>query len=269
LARAEWTHEEQGASDCRRSRHLGDSPRAAPDSFQSGAGVDRVPCRRRHLEQLWLSDVDRSDRDGNGLHLTDFATIDGVRAVVAASLDGEVYVVNAITGTALPGWPQKVDISASTPTAIESSPTVAYLDGPSQPPTIIVGAGSQSVPYQNGGVVAFYATGSVRFVFHTKDTFAQWSGAKNDNSVFATPAVGDIRGNGVQDIVFGFLRPLHLRLDPGGLARTGIPDTESRHDLVLSGPRGQLAHRTRRTSSWAATPQGSSPQAASRATAAG
>jgi len=152
-----------------------------------------------------------------------FATIDGVRAVVAASLDGEVYVVNAITGTALPGWPQKVDISASTPTAIESSPTVAYLDGPSQPPTIIVGAGSQSVPYQNGGVVAFYATGSVRFVFHTKDTFAQWSGAKNDNSVFATPAVGDIRGNGVQDIVFGSYDHYIYALTPAGWLVPGFP----------------------------------------------
>ena len=144
----------------RGSRHLGDSPRAAADSFQSR--------RRRPPESLVDAATSNSfgsplwtDQVGTATGFTSptFATIDGVRAIVAASLNGEVYVVNAITGTALPGWPQKAEISGSTPTAMGSSPTVAYLDGASQPPTIIVGAGSQSVPYQNGGVIAFYATG--------------------------------------------------------------------------------------------------------------
>ncbi len=165
------------------------------------------------------------DRIGTATGFTSptFATIDGVRAVVAASLNGEVYVVNALDGRLLPGWPQKVDITGNSPTAIESSPTVAYLDGPSKAPTIIVGAGSQSVPYQNGGVIAFLASGKVRFVFHTKDTFAQWRNARNDNSVFATPAVGDILGNGVQDIVFGSYDHYIYALTPAGWLIPGFP----------------------------------------------
>jgi hypothetical protein len=179
---------------------------------------------------LWIDQVGTA----TGFTSPTFATIDGVRAVVAASLNGEVYVVNAITGDALPGWPQKAIISGSTATAIESSPTVAYLDGPSGAPTIIVGAGSQSVPYQNGGVIAFYATGKVRFVFHTKDTFAQWKNSTNDNSVFATPAVGDILGNGVQDIVFGAYDHYIYALTPSGSLVPGFPI--QRADTIWSSP---------------------------------
>src|SRR5690348_9451209 len=53
------------------------------------------------------------------------ATINGVQAVVFASQNGELYVVNATTGANLPGWPQPVVLSGGAPTAIESSPTVA------------------------------------------------------------------------------------------------------------------------------------------------
>ena len=61
--------------------------------------------------------------------------IDGVEAVVFGSENGDLYVVNAETGANLPGWPEPVTLSGGEPTAIESSPTVAYLDGPSNPPT--------------------------------------------------------------------------------------------------------------------------------------
>ena len=36
------------------------------------------------------------------------ATIHGVKAVVLATLSGEIYVVNAKSGRELPGWPQWV-----------------------------------------------------------------------------------------------------------------------------------------------------------------
>ncbi|HEV2361586.1 MAG TPA: hypothetical protein VGS21_07780, partial [Acidimicrobiales bacterium] len=55
------------------------------------------------------------------------AEIDGVRAVVQATLSGYVHVFNATTGRELPGWPQPVDIAAGRPTAVDSTPTVAYL----------------------------------------------------------------------------------------------------------------------------------------------
>ena len=172
------------------------------------------------------------------------ATIDGVDAVVFGSEDGELYVVNAATGVNLPGWPEQVRLSGGAPTAIESSPTVAFLDGPSRPPSIIVGAGSTYVADQQGGLVAFNEDGTVRFTFHTKDTFNEWSGATNpapigyDNGVFSTPAVGDITGKGQQDIVFGAWDHFLYALTPKGTLVPGFPiDTE---DTIWSSP--ALAH---------------------------
>jgi len=121
-----------------------------------------------------------------------FATIDGVRAIVAGSLAGWVYVMNALTGKELPGWPEPADIVGRTPTDIDSSPAVAYLDGPKEPPTIIVGAGSKTNQNQNGGLIAWYATGKVRFVFHTKDKHQNGVDSPYDADVFASPAIGDI-----------------------------------------------------------------------------
>lgn len=168
------------------------------------------------------------------------ATIDGVTAVVFASENGYLNVVDATTGLSLPGWPQPVDLASGVATAIESSPTVAYLDGPSKPPTIIVGAGSTYVADQQGGLIAFRVDGTVRFVFHTQDTFNQWSGANDpapigyDNSVFSTPAVGDITGDGHQDIVFGSYDHHLYALTANGALVPGFPiDTE---DTIWSSP---------------------------------
>ena len=108
------------------------------------------------------------------------ATIDGVKAVVLATLSGEIYVLNARSGDELPGWPQFVHINSPTPTAVDSSPAVAYLDGPDRPPSIIVGAGSMWRRDQQGGLEAFYASGKVRFVFQTRRTFNPWGRGPDD-----------------------------------------------------------------------------------------
>ena len=177
------------------------------------------------------------------------AKIDGVEAVIFGSENGELYVVDAATGANLPGWPQQVRLSGAAPTAIESSPTVAYLNGPTRPPSILVGAGSTYVSDQQGGLVAFNENGTVRFTFHTKDTFNEWSGAKNpapigyDNGVFSTPAVGDLLGNGRQDIVFGSWDHDLYALTPKGTLVPGFPiNTE---DTIWSSP--ALAHVRGRT----------------------
>ncbi|HTW99547.1 MAG TPA: hypothetical protein VMD59_12250, partial [Acidimicrobiales bacterium] len=110
--------------------------------------------------------------------------------VAFGSENGYLYVVDALTGRDLPGWPRPVDIATGSPTAIESTPTIADLDGPGKPPSIIVGAGSTYVADQQGGLVAFDADGSVRFVFHTKDAFDEWHQSppgRYDNGVFSTP----------------------------------------------------------------------------------
>ncbi|HVB07287.1 MAG TPA: hypothetical protein VNF07_13675 [Acidimicrobiales bacterium] len=173
------------------------------------------------------------------------ATIDGTQAVVFASEDGEVYVVDANSGANLPGWPQPVTLSGGAPTAIESSPTVAYLDGPGKPPTILIGAGSTYAKNQQGGLVAFRVNGTVRFTFHTRDVFNEWNAGSGppspdgfDEGVFSTPAVGDITGNGQQDIVFGSYDHNLYALTPKGRLVPGYPlDTE---DTIWSSP--ALAH---------------------------
>jgi hypothetical protein len=168
------------------------------------------------------------------------ATIDGVQAVVFGSEDGDLYVVNAATGANLPGWPQPVSLSGGAPSDIESSPTVAYLNGPTKPPTIIVGAGSTYTVDQQGGLVAFRENGTVLFTFHTLDIFNEWDGTSTpkpdgyDEAVFSTPAVGDLTGNGQQDIVFGSYDHRLYAITPKGKLVPGFPiDTE---DTIWSSP---------------------------------
>jgi hypothetical protein len=167
-----------------------------------------------------------------------YATINGVVAVVAAGLNGRVYVVNADTGAALPGWSggrPAIMRPGEAPSAIDSSPTVAYLDGKSNPPSIIVGVGSQSRPCQNGGVIAFRADGKIRFVFHTLHTFNQWGSCTGsfDNSVFSTIAVGPVK-KGQMDIVFGSFDHRLYALSPSGVPLPGFP--VNRADTIWSSP---------------------------------
>jgi hypothetical protein len=170
-----------------------------------------------------------------------FATIDGVRAVVAAALNGRVYVLNAVTHQPLPGWRDGVQaiMKGSAPTAIESSPAVAYLDGPGKPPSIIVGTGSEWSYFkdQNGGLIAFNANGTVRFVVHTSASFNQWGpGCQNcwDNSVFGTPAVGDFEGNGQLDIAFTSFDHHIYVVNSHGQLLPGFPI--ARVDTIWSSP---------------------------------
>jgi len=165
------------------------------------------------------------------------ATIDGVTAIVTGSLTGEISVINAETGAELPGWPRQVEIAPGKPSAIDSSPTVADLDGPHSPPSIIVGAGSLFVHDQQGGLEAFNANGTVRFIFHTLDAYNEWTGgppAGYDNAVISTPAVGSLTKSGQQDIVFGSLDHRIYALNNKGALLPGFPINNA--DTIWSSP---------------------------------
>lgn len=151
----------------------------------------------------------------------------GHKWIVAASLNGRVYVVNANNGKPLQGWSggrPAIMRSGESPSAIDSTPTVAYLNGRTNPPTIIVGVGSQSHPCQNGGVIAFNWNGTRRFTFHTKHTFNQSSKCTKayDNSVFATISVGPVK-KGQHDIVFGSFDHYLYALTSNGRLLPGFP----------------------------------------------
>ena len=167
------------------------------------------------------------------------ATVNGQVIVAVASQNGYLDLVDAETGANLPGWPVAVDIAPNSPTAVESSPTIAFLDGPNNPPSIIVGAGSTYISKQQGGLVAFNYDGSVRFTFQTQDVFSEWNGSAPvpdgySEGVFSTPAVGDITGNGQLDIVFGSWDHRLYALSPWGTLLRGFPiDTQ---DTIWSSP---------------------------------
>ncbi len=158
-------------------------------------------------------------------------TMNGTQVVMFGSENGYLYIVNAVTGANMPGWPQPVDIVPGVPTAVESTPTLAYLHGPNKPPLIIVGSGSTYAAKQQGGLIAFRTNGQIAFRFHTRDIFNEWNGGASpdgfDEGVFATPVVGDITGSGQQDIVFGSWDHHIYALTPTGKLVPGFPiDTE-------------------------------------------
>jgi hypothetical protein len=173
---------------------------------------------------------------GQGFTSPTVGTINGKPVVVDASLSGYVYVVNALTGKEMPGWPQRATLVGSTATAIDSSPAIAYLDGPTAEPSIVVGLGSLYVGHQNGGVMAWNWNGKVRFRFHTKHTFSQSKGDGKlySNSVFATPAIGSLSGSGKPDIVFGSYDHYLYALNGSGHVLPGFP--VNRADTIWSSP---------------------------------
>lgn len=125
------------------------------------------------------------------------ATLNGSTFVAIGDENGYVHLLDAATGQELPGWPQRMYTAAGASTAIESSPTIAFLNGNSNPPTIIVGSASTWVKNRTGEVEAFNFDGSRRFVFKVG------AAATTRVGVISTPAVGDIVGNGQLQIVFG------------------------------------------------------------------
>ncbi len=163
-------------------------------------------------------------------------TIDGQKVVVDGSESGLVNVVNARTGEEMPGWPERADLVGNTATAIDSSPVIAYLDGPNREPSIVVGLGTLEERCQNGGVMAWNYNGRLRFRFLTRKTFSEWRGcpASYTNGVFDTPAVGDVTGNGQQDIVFGSWDHYLYALNPQGKVLRGFPI--NRADTIWSSP---------------------------------
>ncbi|MGI8793488.1 MAG: FG-GAP repeat domain-containing protein, partial [Acidimicrobiales bacterium] len=131
---------------------------------------------------------------------------DGQNELMFGARNGHLYAYN---GDGSPAFaPAKVVVGADpngSPTAVESSPAVGDVTGDGIP-EIVVGAGSLNVTGQHGGVVILNANGTRRCAKQTEDKFNQWGGGGPDGfseAVINSPAIGDVNGDGVNDIVFG------------------------------------------------------------------
>ncbi len=129
---------------------------------------------------------------------------DGQLDIAFGSQDGSLRVLDA-DGHALAGWPRQAKI-AGAPIAIDSTPGIGDLDNDGRP-EIAVGVGSTFKPNQQGGAVVFEAGGATRCSYRTKDVHNIWTftGVPDGYSdgVFSSPAIGDVDGDGYNDIVFG------------------------------------------------------------------
>jgi hypothetical protein len=155
-------------------------------------------------------------------------TYDGMTIAAVGSENGLVYVLNAATGKELPGWPSAMAAPSGERAAVESSPAIAFLKGKAGPPSIIVGSGSTWVHNSVGEVEAFSITGQREWVFPV--------GAAPGTAVgvISSPAVGDVTGDGQNDIVFGSWDHRIYAVTPSGALVPGFPFNNA--DTIWSSP---------------------------------
>src|SRR5690606_36330362 len=131
---------------------------AQAQSTLSLAWEHHHPGNRYHLSSPTLGDVDG----------------DGIDDIAIGGLDGWVRVYRADGSTI---WERPAIVrGSSTPTAVDSSPTIADLDGDGAN-EVIVGAVSNWVPNQHGGLVVFDRHGNIRWNWAGQDIFHMWNAA--------------------------------------------------------------------------------------------
>lgn len=124
------------------------------------------------------------DLDNNG----------SAQEIVVGTNTGRLLVLNH-DGTVRTGWTGGKTLRSE----VASSPAAGNLDADSQL-EIVVGSGSAVPGNEDGEVVAFNADGSVLWRFSPLDHYPL-DGLPD--AVFGTPALGDLDGDGKDDVAFG------------------------------------------------------------------
>jgi FG-GAP-like repeat/FG-GAP repeat len=115
----------------------------------------------------------------------------GVKEIIVGTSGGRLYVINN-NGAIRAGWPQTL------PCEIDSSPAAGVLanDGGLD---IVVGCGTAANTSVSGGVYAFRRDGTFLWQVVTQP----YPSTNVAAAVFSTPAIGDLNGDGINDVVFG------------------------------------------------------------------
>lgn len=110
------------------------------------------------------------------------------KEIVVGTRGGKLYVLQS-NGSVRAGWPK------SLPCEIASSPAIGDIDGDGFP-DVAVGCGFATNLSDPGGVWAFRRDGSLIW------TITPSLGGAGDD-VYSTPAIGDVDGDGRNEVVFG------------------------------------------------------------------
>jgi hypothetical protein len=132
----------------------------------------------------------------------------GRKSIIIGTSSKELYVVN-FDGSVAPGWPR------SLPGEVRSSAAVGDLDGDGIPDIVVGFGGGPSDATDVGGVRAFKRDGTVLWTVNG----ANESGSSFPLGVVSTPAIGDIDGDGHNDVVWGSF-DAHIYAVDGS---TGLP----------------------------------------------
>ena len=114
---------------------------------------------------------------------------DGRNDVVVGGQNSRLYAYDS-NGALLPGWP------AVTTSAVNSTPAVGDVDGDGQN-EVVVGTGTLEVAGARGALNIFNSNGGRRCERLMSTTHGQ------ANAVYGAPAIGDVTGDGLNDVVFG------------------------------------------------------------------
>ena len=145
--------------------------------------ITTAPPASAALTERWRREVPNTKFEWSSPVIADVDS-NGSNDVVAAATNGVVYAYNANGGDM---WQRNVGAP------IASSPSVGDVDGDGFN-EVVVGYGDVTTPA--GGVAVINRDGSLRCKFETRKQFS-------NSAVFNSAALGDVDGNGTNDIVFG------------------------------------------------------------------
>ena len=178
--------------------------------------------------------------------IADLGLTPGFAQIVFGTKSGLLYVLRHNgdgSWSPAPGWPKSVGAH------IASSPAVADLDGDGIP-EIVVGFGSNYDPSHQGGASAFRRDGTLMWSVATapfSDGTNNWTHAP----VYGTPAIGDVDGDGLNEVV-ALTREGNLYVWDTTAPAGAEEWPKKRHDLRNTGnheePAGQTGNPTTTTS---------------------